>query len=100
MGIKNRRQFKKALRSPKVEAVIMPIVREGKIDSLLGRIACFMTGRISRLLSGVKTAARRLSAYPVGRCSMLSETELSVMLIGKTEMSRKFFDKLEAENPD
>lgn len=31
---------------------------------------------------------------------MLSETELSVMLIGKTEMSRKFFDKLEAENPD
>lgn len=31
---------------------------------------------------------------------MLSETKLSVMLIGKTEMSRKFFDKLEAENPD
>lgn len=31
---------------------------------------------------------------------MLRETKLNVMLIGKTEMSRKFFDKLKAENPD
>lgn len=31
---------------------------------------------------------------------MLSETKLSVMLIGKTEISRKFFDKLAEENPD
>lgn len=30
----------------------------------------------------------------------MSETKLNVMLIGKTEMSRKFFDKLERENPD
>lgn len=44
MGIKNRRQFKKALRSPKVEAAILPVAREGKIDSLLGRIACFISG--------------------------------------------------------
>ena len=43
MGLKNRRRFKKALQSPKVEAVILPVIREGKIDSLLGRLACFMT---------------------------------------------------------
>src|SRR5690606_39519933 len=52
------------------------------------------------LRSSEKTVARRLSAFPAGGCSMLSETKLSVMLIGKTEMSRKFFDKLEQENPD
>lgn len=44
MGLKNRRRFKKAFRSPQVEAVILPVVREGKIDSLLGRIACFVSG--------------------------------------------------------
>src|SRR5690606_22022591 len=50
-------------------------------------------GRISRLLSGVKTAARRLFAYPVGRCSRLSEARLNVMLIGKTFPTVKFYDK-------
>lgn len=44
MGFKNRIQLKKAIQSPKVGAAILPIAQEGKIDSLLGRIACFVSG--------------------------------------------------------